>query len=212
MRQENIIGKRFNRLKVIQFIKSKPKNKWLCQCDCGNTAISTGYKLKSGHTKSCGCIRTEKFKSRVTKHGISASHPKIYHAYMDMMARCYNPDLKNFHRYGGRGIMVCEEWKTNLESFLNWSLQNGFEENLSLDRIQNDGNYEPNNCRWIPQLKQAQNRSTTVFIEHNGIKESMAATGRRYGITPQAIKFRLAKGWSVKDALESPKTGTFKNK
>lgn len=211
MRQEDITGKKFNRLTVLEFIKSKPRNKWLCECDCGKKILVPGYKLKTGHTKSCGCFKIEKFRNMTTKHGVSVKSRKIHSAWHDMIARCYNKDLKTYKNYGGRGINVCQEWRDNIEVFHKWCMNNGFRKDLTLDRKDNNGDYSPSNCRWVSQQMQCKNRSTNVFIEHNGRKETLTDTAKRYGLTPQSIRYRLRKGWSMKEALESPKTGTYTN-
>ena len=156
----SLIGKRFGKLTVIA---REPNNKWReamwkCVCDCGGKTITTGKHLRSGHTTSCGCIRIQS----ITKHGLHKN--RLYSIYQNIKKRCYNEHNKDYSRYGGHGIIMCEEWKNDFMLFHNWAIENGYKDNLSIDRINNDGNYEPSNCRWVTMKEQAQNRSTTKNI------------------------------------------------
>lgn len=158
----DLIGKRFGRLTVVS---REPNNKWKetmwrCECDCGGETITSGKHLRSGHTTSCGCKRQQ----RITKHGLCKN--RLYRIHNNMMQRCYNKNNKDYNRYGGRGIKICNEWKTNFISFYNWSMKNGYKTDLTLDRKNNDGNYEPSNCRWVTMKEQALNRCTTKNNKH----------------------------------------------
>lgn len=204
MIQEKIIGKTFNRLKVLKETNNPERHKrFECVCNCGNIIFTSLHKLKSGHTKSCGCLKTEKFKDRVTKHGFSST--RLYHIWYDMVGRCENSNYKNYHRYGGRGISVCNEWKKFIV-FRQWALSNGYSEKLTIDRLDNDGDYKPSNCRWATRKQQSKNRSNNNLITHNGITETITDAAKRYGLTTQSIKYRISKGWSIKEALEKEKT------
>lgn len=126
---------------------------WNCLCDCGNTKVVRGDNLRSGRTRSCGCllIKHEKKRTYMTRTRLQS----IYHG---MKLRCYNKSQANFKYYGGRGIKICDEWKNNSKAFYEWALTNGYQDHLTLDRIDNDGNYEPLNCRWVTQREQNANR------------------------------------------------------
>lgn len=165
-RIENLIGKKFGRLTVIG-IDDKPSRKtyFVCQCDCGNVKTIRGDSLKCGAVKSCGCLKKEQDKINLTaNHSHKQSGTRLYQIWIGMKMRCNNVHDTSYHRYGGRGIKVCEEWENKFENFYNWSIKNGYDETLTIDRINNDGNYEPNNCRWANAKEQCNNRETNIKI------------------------------------------------
>lgn len=164
-RKLNLIGDRYGRLTVIRedFTERTAKRRrrfWECLCDCGNTAVITQDSLRRGLTKSCGCL----FKEVLNKNNtISAArgiiHKPAYMSWFLMKQRCTNPNNKDWHRYGGRGISVCHEWFNNSKLFVEWAESNGWAEGLTLDRINSNGNYEPSNCKWSTRKEQANNRN-----------------------------------------------------
>lgn len=159
--KKEMLGQRFGKLTVIGEDCSSKKGlaMWTCQCDCGNiTKPVSGYNLRSGQTKSCGCLISESVSMAHKKHG--KCNTKLYYVWRSMKNRCYYEKHKNYKNYGGRGITVCEEWKNNFEAFHSYvsQLPHFGEEGRSLDRIDNDGNYEPGNVRWATMKEQLANR------------------------------------------------------
>lgn len=163
MKLRDMTGSRFGRLTVLGRASGGDSRKvyWLCRCDCGNETTVRGDHLRYGLTSSCGCYQSEYRTMSHTTHG--GYHTRLYKVYRTMLARCGNPNSSEYKNYGGRGISVCEEWKNSFPTFREWALAHGYDENAArgdctIDRIDVDGNYEPNNCRWVSSLVQAQNK------------------------------------------------------
>lgn len=202
---ENMIGRRFGMLTVIENAgRTKYGNiKWLCKCDCGEQSIVVGSNLKSGNTKSCGCYRVDIKK----KHGLNGS--RLAHCYDSMKTRCYNKNFIRYDRYGGRGIKVCDEWLNDFESFVKWALKNGYRDDLTLDRIDNDGDYEPDNCRWASKKEQANNTRTTVMIEIDGVVKPLQEWCEIYGIKQETVHARRRKGRRGRDLFKPVRKGKY---
>lgn len=160
MKSLDLLGQRFGRLTVVEKLPSKNNmSMWRCVCDCGNETAVLGKNLKSGRTKSCGCLQKETFAKNTNNPPTHrATGTRLHNEWRAMKARCYIPSCSNYERYGGRGIRVCDEWKNDFLKFKEWALENGYNDDLSIDRINPDGDYEPNNCRWVTMQKQFWNR------------------------------------------------------
>jgi hypothetical protein len=155
---KDIVGQKFGRLTILRKVKSNKyrQARCECECDCGNKVIVLIYNLKNKKTKSCGCLQKEEVKKRFTKHGMK-KYP-LYDVWSGMRKRCCNPRHAKFKIYGARGIKICDEWINNPEIFIEWALSNGWEKGLQIDRIDNDGDYEPNNCRFVTARENNSNK------------------------------------------------------
>ena len=171
---KDLTGQKFGKLTAIKPVgKSKHGNYcWLCKCDCGNEKVIASASLLNGGTKSCGCLLISARIENIKKaNGFYHGHNKkrLHRIYRCMIYRCTNPKSKDFNYYGGRGITVCEEWKSSYESFEKWAFSHGYDENAkqgecTLDRIDVNGNYEPSNCRWVTMIEQSNNKSCNITI------------------------------------------------
>lgn len=152
----DLTGQRFGRLVVLERAGSGSNKRamWRCQCDCGNTIITSSSHLRGGDTQSCGCLHQETFTNK--KHG--ERHSRLYRVWSAMKTRCYNPNSRDYQYYGGRGIAICAEWLSDFATFQNWAMSHGYRDDLSIDRINVNGNYCPDNCRWATATEQRHNR------------------------------------------------------
>lgn len=207
-RIEDLTGKTFGELTVIRETMpriSKSGNKsrmWTCKCSCGNIIDVFQGNLLRGYSKSCGCIgKKHRAKSR-TSHGLSKT--RIYSIWCEMKKRCYKENDPAFRRYGGRGISVCDEWNNSFLSFYKWSMNNGYNDSLTIDRIDNDGNYCPTNCRWASKKEQSRNTSKTIRISIGGETKSLSDWCDALHISSSTVRKRISDGWSEEDALLTP--------
>ena len=216
MKRKDIIGQRFGKLKVVSFAYTRKGNGrsyhsyYNCICDCGKTCVIDGLKLRSGHTQSCGCYRHERQIEANTKH--KGRYTRLYIVWCNMKGRCYNPNNKRYKNYGARGITVCEEWRENFGAFKEWAENNGYEENAkrgdnTIDRIDNNKNYCPENCRWVSNKQQANNKSTNIFINYKSRTKTLAEWSEEIGLKPDTIKNRIKKGWSIEKTFETKASG-----
>lgn len=198
----DLVGQKFGHLTVIKYFGKTKSRKilWECKCDCGNpnTTIVTGSNLKTGNTISCGCIRKQRLLNSVTKH--NERHTKLYGVWCSMKSRCQNPNNASYKNYGGRGICVCEEWQ-NYTNFMQWSKESGYKENLSIDRIDVNGNYEPFNCRWVDMKTQANNTRQNKYVLYNNKNLTVTQWEEE---TKNPVGQRLKQGLSVEQAITLP--------
>lgn len=210
--KEDITGQKFGRLTVIEFSHiEKRKTYWKCRCDCGKEIITRADGLKNGHTSSCGCYNKEILQNAThnIKHGFSKK--RIYHIWEDMKNRCYAERGEQYCNYGGRGISVCDEWlgEDGAKKFIKWAYANGYDENAqfgecTLDRIDVNGNYEPQNCRWVSAKKQANNTRKNLYISYMGETKTLAEWCEHLGLPYHTIKKRIYSGWNIEDAFLKP--------
>lgn len=201
----DLLGQRFGRLVVLEEVERRDNGgrvKWLCKCDCGKKVEVVGKDLKNGHTQSCGCLRQELLGNRSRKHGMSKT--ALYHVWDNMMSRCYRKSCSHYHNYGGRGITVCEEWARDRNSFFEWARHSGYKENLQLDRINNDGNYEPANCRFVTSQQNGRNTRWNKVIIYKGRSKCLAEWAEELGFSYDILKRRLLQGWEIERAFTSP--------
>ena len=202
----DLTGQRFGRLTVIGEASHDMKThviKWYCRCDCGKiTKVRIG-NLRSGHTQSCGCLLREKLLASVITHG--KSYTRLYKIRNGMRQRCRNKNCKSYPTYGGRGIKVCDEWENSFEAFYKWAMENGYADNLTIDRIDVNGNYEPSNCRWADKFTQDNNRRSSHFITVGEKTYTLSEWGRIKGLKPEVIYKRLSRGWKPEEAIMGKK-------
>lgn len=208
MRLIDLTGQRFGRLVVTGRAENhRKRTHWNCICDCGNVVSIDGARLRGDVTHSCGCIKKETIGALNKTHG--GSNSRLYVIWLDMMRRCSKPNDKEYHRYGGRGISVCDEWK-DFATFQKWATETGYNANAkrgecTIERKDPNGNYCPDNCCWTDNKSQANNRRSNHFLEYNGESHTIAEWGAIVGIAPSTISARInAHGWSVEKALTTP--------
>lgn len=202
-RFQDLTGSTFGMLSVLRF-HGKDKyshNLWLCKCQCGKTTIVETRALKTGKTKSCGCLANKLTAERNTTHGDAKS--RLYGIYAKMKWRCLNPKCHVYRLYGGRGITICDEWKNSFEAFRNWAVSNGYDVTLTIDRVDVNGNYEPNNCRWVTQVLQNQNRRNTIELTFNGETKPLSVWCKECGIKYITAYHKLKRGVPLGDILKS---------
>ena len=201
---KNIAGKRFGKLTVEKYIGIRKRQAvWLCKCDCGKETYTIARHLLSGGTISCGCAQLQAAHDtcicRNITHGFS-NKDRLYSIWKSILQRCNNPRNKSYKDYGKRGIKICEEWK-NYPIFREWSLSNGYSPGLTIDRIDNDGNYCKNNCRWVTREIQNNNKRSNVFLSYNGKTYTPKELAKIKNIPIHRIYDRRHEGWTDKKII-----------
>lgn len=203
---------RFGRLTVVEKAESHisksglKKGQWICKCDCGNTVKVITNNLTNGNSKSCGCLNLENIINRNTTHG--ERHTRLYGVWTNIKSRCYSESNSRYKNYGGRGISMCDEWKSSFENFSKWAYANGYDESAkfgecTIDRIDVNGNYCPENCRFVNAKSQSNNRTNTYYLTIDGETHSLSEWSDITGIKYHTIFTRINKlHWNPKKALE----------
>lgn len=205
----DLTGKRFGKLTVLRLSKGRDKHgflQWVCLCDCGNETLAPTSALNTGHRTSCGCNAPM----------LCTNNKRLYRVWRGMRSRCENPNVNNYHRYGGRGIKVCDEWHV-FANFLEWAMSNGYDPDAprgkcTLDRIDNDADYCPDNCRWSDMSSQCLNKRRTKRILLDGERLPLSEAAKKVGISMNTVDKRLRAGWSPEDSILIPPSRSANNK
>lgn len=193
----DITGQKFGKLTAIKLVAHKPV-RWECMCDCGKLHIASTSNLITGQVKSCGC------NNKVGNPKHNQCYTRVYRIYAKLKRRCYVKDDIAYPRYGGRGIIMCDEWKESFQNFADWAYSHGYDDSLSLDRIDNNGIYEPSNCRWADNFQQANNKRNNNVYTYNGKTQTLAEWCRELDLAYGTIWYRLRIGWSFEKAISVP--------
>lgn len=200
----DMTGQRFGRLTVTERASNNKHNcvMWLCRCDCGKDVAVLGSSLRNGSTRSCGCYSAELTRERGTTHGMCKS--RLYRIWDAMKQRCYATSHKAFENYGGRGITVCNAWRESFEAFRDWALSAGYNDDLTLDRMDTDGNYEPSNCQWVSLKDQQSNKRNNRLISYAGKTLTVSEWAEVTGINRSTLFARIRLGWPCEKIIETP--------
>lgn len=208
-KRENLIGKRYSRLLVIDYAPDyicktgKATSQWLCKCDCGNKLIVSRGHLKNSHTQSCGCLQKQRISEIKKTHGMDGT--RLHNIWRSMISRCCTKSSGSYNNYGARGIKVCSEWISNFCNFQIWAVKNGYNDDLYLERIDNNGDYCPENCCWISYKAQQRNKRTNHFMTCDGETKTMIEWSEITGINYGTLSNRVnALKWSDEKALKTP--------
>ena len=201
----NLIGQKFGKLTVIERAENNKQGKamWKCLCDCGKVKSKpvSSYDLKKGKVTSCGCNYFISNKNRNKKHGMT--NTRLYRIWSGAKQRCHNSKSQYYKRYGGRGITVCDEWLNDFQAFYDWAMSNGYKDNLTIDRIDNDKGYSPDNCRWVSYEIQENNRTNNIIVKYKGQNYTVSQLSRILGISQSALNWRIKHNW-VENELDIP--------
>ena len=202
---EELSGKRFGKLTVLWRDNDQDNHPamkpWFCECDCGKTTYASKWELENGTVISCGCVKPPEKEKRVPYTIVNGHRKRLYIIWCSMKRRCYNPSRKDYHSYGGRGITICDEWRDNYLVFEKWALEHGYADDLSIDRIDNDGNYCPENCRWATRKEQDHNRPGVHLYYLDDKEYTLFELGAEYQVDPKSIKLRLKRGMPLQEAV-----------
>lgn len=198
----DLTGRRFGRLLVTSFsgINKQQHSTWNCICDCGTQCTVVGTKLTRGNTQSCGCLNREAVRAKNTTHGYSRHY--LWNTYYKMLDRCHNPKSNLYERYGNRGITVCQRWRDSFADFI--ADMGDRPQNCTIDRIDNDGPYSPDNCRWATIAEQNRNTRQNHTLTYMNETLTITEWAARLNMSPGTIKSRLRYGWSTEQTLSTP--------
>lgn len=200
---KDMTGFKFNGCEVISRKGSDKNGKalWEVVCFCGNSFITLGSSIRQKRAKSCGCSHKKAAKEMGLNnktHGATKS--RLYLSWKSMKARCFNENHKSYKNYGARGITICNSWSSSFENFEKWAVENGYKPNLTLDRIDVNGNYEPSNCKWATRKEQGRNKTNNFLIEFNGEILTLSEVAERTGKSRHVIKYKIKNNKSIKEA------------
>lgn len=204
----DLTGQRFGRLTVVarSYVR-KGQLFWTCRCDCGKLCDVQGSSLRGGRTKSCGCLHDELALHRLQEADYfrlkDKANKKLHGVWTNMRQRCMNPNNPQFHLYGGRGICICKEWD-DYAQFEIWAIESGYAPGLSIDRIDNDGDYCPENCRWATPKIQSNNQRKTTLLTYEGITQPLSFWADEIGVSRETLKSRVKRGWPMERILGTP--------
>ena len=192
---EDLKGMRYGKLTVIKFVEINKNHRasWLCKCDCGKEKLVASHDLKHG-IKSCGCLKKEN----------KVLNKRIHNIWNNMINRCCNPNNKRYYDYGGRGIKLCSEWRNKYKNFEKWALNNGYSDDLTIDRKDNNKGYCPKNCRWITRKENSRNMRNNRFITIDGCKKTLQEWSEIYSIRSCTVATRIRRGWTEIEAVTTP--------
>ncbi len=205
----NRSGIRYGML-VVDYLHSKKDSAfyWKCKCDCSQESIVKGQNLISGNTTSCGCQEKRARDEWREKQKIKSPHSqKLQNMYDNMYKRCYVPTTRSFNSYGGRGITICDEWLNDRNKFYSWAIESGIEKNLTIERKDANGNYNPENCRFASCVEQANNKRNNRILTKDGISMTIAQWARVIGVSEFTLYRRREKGWSDEEIINVPING-----
>lgn len=218
----DLIGERQGRLTCVEYLGLRKRKDghndkiWKCVCDCGKEVVLTSQRFLDGKTKSCGCYRRERI-SELKRKGLN---PRLYRVFGKMKERCYDDRCEFYRNYGGRGIKICKEWVDDYYTFQKWAYENRYRQGLTIERIDNNGDYEPSNCAWVTMKVQSNNKRNNRRITHNGVTKTLAEWCDEYNVGYSRTRYRLEHGYSFeqaftnklyKNAKEGTKNGRAKN-
>ena len=202
-------GMKFGKLTVRELVVNGNTNqrKYLCDCECGGTKITSEDNLRRGHCRSCGCLYKGHGGSK-KKNIFMGSDSKLYRTWSGIKSRCFDQNSNNYHNYGGRGITMCDEWKNDYNTFKKWALHNGYDESggrdCSIDRIDTNGNYDPYNCKWSTAKEQANNTRRNTFVKYDGVEYTLSQLADKAGLNYSTFMSRYSRGWDIDKILNCP--------
>lgn len=205
-KREDITGRKFGRFTPISpAAKKGGRDAWLCSCECGEQVVVNYIHLLSGHSRSCGCLRLDNSKKSSTSHGLSVGKDgkkdHLYSVWIMMRQRCLNTNNKSYKSYGGRGIYICNEW-SEYQNFHEWAMSNGYDKSMTVERINNNGPYSPDNCKMATHKEQAQNTRRSRRITIDGVAKTLSQWEATTGVDQNLIRVRIDRyGWSDRDAV-----------
>lgn len=210
MKLIDLTGQKFGRLTVIRRGETSKcgQTKWVCKCECGKEKTVDSYNLRHGKSLSCGCLSREITSKTRKVHGLTKT--RIHGIWSNMKTRCYNTNDHAFERYGGRGITVCEEWKDDFMSFYNWAMSNGYKDDLSIDRIDNNKGYSPDNCRWATAKEQNNNKRNVYKVTYQGKTQTLSQWAVELNVSHGILLRRFNKGLPLNEVFDTDKYSTFK--